>query len=149
MSEEHGRGGCETMVHTIQRLLEEKDDKLTILQVDYKNAFNYADRASTFLEVKEHFPELSLLVANCYGVAAQLVFGDTIIFSSRGWHQGDVLASLIYSPWAKASRPQDSRGSSKSPSSWLDPGRWNCCRGERRCQTRNGNSSERKSSSWS
>ena len=47
--------------------------------------------------IKEHFPELAHWVASCYGVGAQLVFGNTKIQSTRGWHQGDPLAILLFS----------------------------------------------------
>ena len=79
------RGGCEAMAHTVQGLLNRQDDELVVAQVDFLNTFNLADRALAFKEVQEHFPELSHLVANCYGVAAKLMFGETVIPSTRGF----------------------------------------------------------------
>ena len=45
-------GGCETVVHVVQALLNEKNDDLAVVQVDYVNAFNLADRATAFKEVQ-------------------------------------------------------------------------------------------------
>ena len=76
--------------------MNEDIEGLHILQVDYKNAFNLADREAAFREIVEHFPELAHLVANCYGIAASLVFGDKVILSTRGFHQRDPLAMLLF-----------------------------------------------------
>ena len=91
------RGGRKAVVHAVQALLQQDVDNLCFVQVDYINAFNLADRGMAYEEVKKHFPELSHLVANCYGVAAKLVYGDSIIHSTRGFHQGDVVATLLFS----------------------------------------------------
>ena len=56
-----------------------------------------ADREAAYKEVLRLFPELAHWVASCYGVAAQLIFGDTVILSTRGFHQGDPLAALLFS----------------------------------------------------
>ena len=36
-------------------------------------------------------------MASCYGITAQLVYGDVLIESTRGFHQGDPLATLLFS----------------------------------------------------
>ena len=91
------RGGCEGLVHTVQTLLHQETDGHHMLQVDFINAFNLASRQAAYEEVKKSFPELAHWVASCYGVAAQLVYGDVIITSTRGFHQGDPLATLLFS----------------------------------------------------
>ena len=73
------------------------DTDLFILQVDLINAFNRADRVSAFREMEKLFPECLSWVLTCYGVEAELVFGETVIPSSVGFHQGDPLASLLFS----------------------------------------------------
>ena len=39
---------------------------------------------------------LSYLLANCYSLVAKFVFGDADIPSTRGFYQGDVLATLLF-----------------------------------------------------
>ena len=89
------RGGCEALIHTVRALLEQNEEA-EILQVNFRNAFNEADSAIAFNELKKHFPELTHLVASCYGVAAHLVYGDTNIPSTTSFHQGDALAVLLF-----------------------------------------------------
>ena len=72
-------GGCEAIAHTVRQVVEDggDDPDLFILQVDLITAFN--------------------MVLTCYGGEAELVFGDSPIPSSVGFHQGDPLASLLFS----------------------------------------------------
>ena len=67
-----------------------------ILQLDLVNAFNLCDRDSAFKVVEEFFPDILKWVLTCYGTNAVLVFGNTIIMSECGFHQGDPLASLLF-----------------------------------------------------
>ena len=67
-----------------------------LVQCDFINAFNEADRLAAFYEVLEHFPELAKWVSVCYGSEAALLLGGKIILSSRGFHQGDPLAPLLF-----------------------------------------------------
>ena len=74
-----------------------KDDNSFVLQVDFRNAFNLANRGTTYNELLNHFPELAHWVSTCYGVKAILNFGNEKIISSVGFHQGDPLATLLFS----------------------------------------------------
>ena len=67
--------------------------------MDLINAFNLCDRDSAFWVVEEVFPDILrwVLGMTCYGTNAVLMFGDTIIVSECGSHQGDPLASLLFS----------------------------------------------------
>ena len=89
-------GGCEGIAHTVRQVVEEDPD-LLVLRVDLINAFNTADRWTTFREMERLFPECMNWIRTCYGGQVELVFGDTIIMSSVGFHQGDPLASLLFS----------------------------------------------------
>ena len=89
------RGGCETVVHALREAM--KDDNSFVLQVDFKNAFNLANRGTTYNELLNHFPELAHWVSTCYGVKAILNFGNEKLTSSTGFHQGDPLATLLFS----------------------------------------------------
>ena len=77
--------------------MEDGDEDLMFLQVDLINAFNCCDRDSAFEVVEEAFPECLKWVLTCYGTEAELLFGNTIILSKTGFHQGDPLASFLFS----------------------------------------------------
>ena len=51
-------GGLEAIVHAVDKIVEEGDKDLLILQVDLINAFNLCDRDSTFRVVEEVFPDI-------------------------------------------------------------------------------------------
>ena len=96
------RGGCEAILHTTRQVLEENPE-LSLLQGDLVNAFNLADRDATFKEVEELFPECLSWVLTSYQHPSLLQFGSATITSERGYHQGDPIASLLFSPgWDKA-----------------------------------------------
>ena len=91
------RGGMEALVQTVRQVVEGEEDDLMLLQLDFLNAFNHIDRTAAFKEVEEHFPEMMKWVLTCYGHQAVLMFGNTVILSQAGFHQGDPLASLLLS----------------------------------------------------
>ena len=78
---------------------EEEDEEFMILQLNLVNAFNVCDRDSALQVVEEEFPDILKWVLTCYGSVSILVFGDTIIRSECGFHQGDPLASRRPSPF--------------------------------------------------
>ena len=53
------RNGCEALVHTVRRLLDQEPEDLYLLQVDFVNAFNLADRSAAYEEAKNMLPELT------------------------------------------------------------------------------------------
>ena len=77
------RGGCEMVVHALREAM--KYNNSFVLQVDFQNAFNSANRATTYNELLIHLPELAYWVGTCYGVEAVLNFGHSKIFSSVGF----------------------------------------------------------------
>lgn len=92
------RGGLEAIVHAVRQAVDDWSEQgLGVLQVDFINAFNCADRDTAFREVEKHFPEIIQWVYTCYGVEAELVMGDHILLSKTGFHQGDQLAGLLFS----------------------------------------------------
>ena len=97
------RGGLESLIHTTRQIVEEiqaqeeEGDDMMILRVDLVNAFNMVDRDEAFKEVAEHFPEMLSWVLSCYKNQAVLMFGSVVIYSESGFHQGDPLASLLFS----------------------------------------------------
>ena len=83
------RNGCEALVHTVRRLLDQEPEDFYLLQVDFVNAFNLADRSAAFEEAKKMFPELTYWIASCYGIEAVLINREHVIHSIGGFHQGD------------------------------------------------------------
>ena len=71
-------------------------DTRCLLQVDLINAFNRVDRATAFREVRRLFPELARWFESTYGTQAELMFGEAVIRSCDGFHQGDPLACLFF-----------------------------------------------------
>ena len=62
-----------------------------------ENAFNLVDRSKMMVEVRKHLPDISYWVESIYGVEAVLNLGNSTISSTAGVHQGDPLASLLFS----------------------------------------------------
>ena len=91
------RVGCEALVHTAHAFLEQDDEQLCLVQEDFINTFNMADRGIALAEVNKFFPEVSHLVDSCYGVAAKVIYGDNVILSTCGFHQGDIVATILFS----------------------------------------------------
>ena len=91
-------GGLESIIHAVNQLVaKEADEQWMLLQLDLVNAFNVCDRDSAFQAVEEEFPDILKWVLTCYSSASFLVFGDSIIMSECGFHQGDPLVSLLFS----------------------------------------------------
>ena len=90
------RGGLESIIHAVRDVFEAGGEDLMILQLDFINAFNCCDRDYAFKLVEEVFPDCLSWILTCYGVEAELLFGNTIIYSINGFHQGDPLASLLF-----------------------------------------------------
>jgi hypothetical protein len=82
-------------VHVVREVLALAPEKW-VMQVDYINAFNEADRGVAMQEVARIFPEILAWVKTCYGSPSILQFGTEIILSERGFAQGDPLASLLF-----------------------------------------------------
>ena len=55
------------------------------------------DRYIMIHEVRKTMPDIARWVESMYGVEALLNFGDSVIVSSCGVHQGDPLASSLFS----------------------------------------------------
>ena len=84
-------------MHAARSLLDQNDENTFLMNIDFINAFNLVDRKAAVKEIKSHIPELAHWVASCYMIEAFLVYGETTILNSRGFHQGEPLASLLFS----------------------------------------------------
>ena len=75
----------------------EADPSLWTIQADFINAFNLVDREAVLGKVCDNFPEILAWVTTCYGQHSHLLFGSYSISSQCGVHQGDPLATLLFS----------------------------------------------------
>ncbi|KAI3721949.1 hypothetical protein L2E82_32969 [Cichorium intybus] len=91
-------GGAEAVLHSANRMLCKNHDNgsLTLLAVDFSNAFNMVDRSVLLREVRRMCPSISLWVDFLYGRASRLYIGDTHIWSTTGVQQGDPLGPLLF-----------------------------------------------------
>ncbi len=91
------RGGCEAIVHAVRQLVTGCGEEKHVMQVDLINAFNLGDRGTALQEVQQHLPEMLQWVLTSYGYDSVLLFGEEdIIISTRGFHQGDPVAGLLF-----------------------------------------------------
>jgi len=91
-------GGAEPILHSVSRLLNlrHEDGSLTMLTVDFSNAFNLVDRSALLREVRFRCPSISLWVEFLYGQATRLYLGDGHIMYATGVQQGDPLGPLLF-----------------------------------------------------
>ncbi|GKE45000.1 putative reverse transcriptase domain-containing protein, partial [Tanacetum coccineum] len=92
-------GGCEAVLHSMNRLIEPKGNevRLSMLLVDFKNAFNLVDRSVLLHETKAWCLSIAPWVEFCYSQPARLYYDDTILWSCQGVQQGDPLGPLLFS----------------------------------------------------
>jgi hypothetical protein len=91
-------GGGEAILHAVNRLIEDRggDVGLSMLLVDFKNAFNMVDCAVMLREVRLRVPAISRWVEFCYSSPARLYYGEHTLWSHQGVQQGDPLGPLLF-----------------------------------------------------
>lgn len=92
-------GGAEAIIHTTRHLVDEHghDDRLGLLKIDFRNAFNLANRLAMERAVRMHFPELLSYVRMCYILGMpHLWCGNMRMRSATGCQQGDPLGPLLF-----------------------------------------------------
>ncbi|GKE70766.1 putative reverse transcriptase domain-containing protein, partial [Tanacetum coccineum] len=92
-------GGSEAILHSMNRLIEAYGDDvgLSMLLVDFKNAFNLVDRDVMLREVRLRCPAISRWVEFCYSNPARLYYGEHTLWSCQGVQHGDPLGPLLFS----------------------------------------------------
>ncbi|CAL1394928.1 unnamed protein product [Linum trigynum] len=76
-------GGGEAILHALNRFVEARggDVGLSMLLVDFHNAFNLVDHGAMLEEVRRHCPVLSRWAEFCYSSPARLYYGGHILRS--------------------------------------------------------------------
>ncbi|GJV37636.1 putative reverse transcriptase domain-containing protein [Tanacetum coccineum] len=92
-------GGGEAILHAVNHLIEDRGDEvgLSMLLVDFKNAFNLVDCEVMLQEVGTRYPAISRWVKFCYSTPTRLYYGEHTLRSYRGVQQGDPLGPLLFS----------------------------------------------------
>jgi hypothetical protein len=93
--------GTEKIIHSI-RLAQELHPEKCVAALDGKDAFHLMMRMKGLSEVQKHFPDLLPFIRGVYGEDSRAWFhgcesGINYIASREGFHQGDVLATWLYS----------------------------------------------------
>lgn len=89
--------GAEAIVHSVRTILDCKSlptNHKYILQVDFSNAFNSANRLQLFEYVREHLPSAASWFELCYRSSPLLHLENHVILSQCGVQQGDPLGPL-------------------------------------------------------
>ncbi|GJU78763.1 reverse transcriptase domain-containing protein, partial [Tanacetum coccineum] len=73
------------------------DVGLSMLLVDFQNAFNLVDRTVMLQEARLRCPAISSWVEFCYSRPARLYYGEHSLWSCQGVQQGDPLGPLLFS----------------------------------------------------
>ncbi|GKB04678.1 hypothetical protein Tco_0832873 [Tanacetum coccineum] len=85
-------GGGEAILHVVNRLIEDRGDDvgLSMLLVDFKNAFNLVDQEVMLKEVRLRCPTISRWVEFCCSNPARLYYEEHILLSCQGaWYLND------------------------------------------------------------
>ncbi|GJS62464.1 hypothetical protein Tco_0657248 [Tanacetum coccineum] len=85
-------GGGEAILHAVNRLVEDRGDDvgLSMLLVDFQNAFNLVDRTVMLEEVRVRCPAISRWVEFCYSSPARLYYREHFLWSCQGaWYLDD------------------------------------------------------------
>nr|GEV09528.1 hypothetical protein [Tanacetum cinerariifolium] len=82
-------GGGEAIIHAVDRLVEDRGDEvgLSMLLVDFQNAFDLVDRTAMLQEVRLRCPAISRWVEFCYSSPVRLYYEEHSSWSCQGsWY---------------------------------------------------------------
>ncbi|GJV59257.1 hypothetical protein Tco_1465357 [Tanacetum coccineum] len=85
-------GGGKAILHAVNHLVEDRGDDvgLSMLLVDFQNAFNLVDRTVMLEEVRVRCPAISRWVEFCYSSPARLYYREHFLWSCQGaWYLDD------------------------------------------------------------
>ncbi|GJX77420.1 putative reverse transcriptase domain-containing protein [Tanacetum coccineum] len=87
------------IIHAVNRLVEDRGDDvgLSMLLVDFQNAFNPVDQTVMLEEVRLWCPAISRWVEFCYSSPARLYYEEHFLWSCQGVQQGNPLGPFLFS----------------------------------------------------
>ena len=88
--------GYEAVVHATHRFIDNMPAHHTVVKLDFPNAFNSLHRDNMLGYVAERIPEIYKCCYSLYNVESTLQFGEFIILSLAGPHQGDPLSGILF-----------------------------------------------------
>lgn len=88
----------EGILHSANKLLEMKGshDNMTMMLIDFSNAFNLVNRTVLINEVRSKCPSISRWIEFCYSKPARLYYNDAVLSSAQGVQQGYPLGPLLF-----------------------------------------------------
>lgn len=91
--------GGESILHAANRLMKLKgtENNITMMLVDFSNAFNLVDRTTLIREVRDKCPHISKWVEFCYAQPARLYYNDSIYRHLRVSSKGIPLDHFFFS----------------------------------------------------
>jgi len=95
-----GFAGAERVIHSLREVMDEhaEDEDFAILKIDFRNGFNVVNRHAFRKYVGVKFPLIAKWVDYCYGADSKLWWEHIDdLYSQEGAHQGDPLASMLFS----------------------------------------------------
>lgn len=92
--------GAIAIDHKVRHLMRKhgNNPNMTLLTIDFKNAFNLINRHTMLRACRTHTPSLFQFTQSCYNMsdASHLLCGETLLKSAEGTMQGDVLGPLLF-----------------------------------------------------
>ena len=92
------QGGAEATARGLTMMYHKhkRSRNVATLSIDGKNAFNVIDRERMLNQIREKFPSLARIAYFLYSGPAKLYFGEKVILSLSGTHQGCPLGGLFF-----------------------------------------------------
>ena len=88
--------GAEAVAHAARLFVHNISDDHLLLNLDFKNAFNYLRRDKMLEVVGESTPDLYAFVYSAYAKPSSLFCGNSVLLSEEGVQQGDPFGPLLF-----------------------------------------------------
>ena len=89
--------GAETLIHRVRHWLRQAWMDQVLLQLDFRNAYNCANRKAILEAIQQWCPWFLAYAVACYGNPVDLISGDSVnIISEEGVQQGDPCGPLFF-----------------------------------------------------
>ena len=86
--------GMEAAVHATRTYVQQLPPDSAVVKLDFRNAFNSVRRDVMLDAVRASLPEAYHFIHSAYSSTSHLLYGDDVVQSNEGVHQGDPLGPL-------------------------------------------------------